>query len=289
MDPTATFPGSPPASGDVLSEERLRLAVEAAALGTWDLDLASGAVHQSPRQLEILGLPPGSEVSHVQGWRELLHPDDLARLRDQFLAAAESGGRFEAETRVLRADGSTRWVAVRGSIIRDTSGRPVRAIGILADATERHRAEQALLESEARYRDLFENANDIIYTLDLAGRITSVNRRAEETFGFSREECLGRDASEMVPPEHHPRMREAMRRKLEGDTAPTVYELEILNKSGARIPVEINSRLILEGGKPVGIQGIARDIGERKRSEQALRQSDERFRLALEGGAVTVF
>jgi PAS domain S-box-containing protein len=270
-------PGPPPASGDTLSEERLRLAVEAAALGTWDFDLATGVINQSPRLLEVLGLPPGSAVSHVETWKDLVHPDDLEHIRGQFLAAAAGGRQFEAETRVVRPDGQVRWVVVRGSVLRDANGRPQRAIGVLTDATERRQAEQALRESEARYRDLFENANDIIYTLDLAGRITSVNRRAELTFGYSREECLGRDASEMVPAEHHPRMREAMRRKLEGDTAPTVYEMEIVSKDGTRVPVEINSRLILEGGKPVGIQGIARDISERKRTFQALRESERRF------------
>jgi PAS domain S-box-containing protein len=139
-------------------------------------------------------------------------------------------------------------------------------------------AAAALRESEARYRDLFENANDVIYTLDLTGRITSVNRRAEEAFGYTRQELLGRSVAELVPPEHHARMQEALARKLEGTATPTVYELEIIRKDGSRLPVEVSSRLIVSDGRAVGIQGIARDISERRRAEAALRQSEERFR-----------
>jgi PAS domain S-box-containing protein len=138
--------------------------------------------------------------------------------------------------------------------------------------------EAALRESEARYRDLFENANDVIYTLDLEGRLTSVNRRAEQALGYTREECLGCNVIELIPPEYHARMYEALERKLHGEGAPTVYELEVLCKNGNRLPLEVSSRLIVRDGKPVGIQGIARDISERRRAEQALRQSEERFR-----------
>src|SRR5262245_795945 len=117
------------------------------------------------------------------------------------------------------------------------------------------RAAEELRESEARYRDLFENAHDIIYTLDLQGCITTLNKRAEETFGFTRAECLGRNVAEMVPPEFMPRMLEALRTKLAGGPVPTVYEIEMLRKDGSRVSLEINSRLIVREGKAIGIQG----------------------------------
>ena len=139
--------------------------------------------------------------------------------------------------------------------------------------------EAALRESEERYRDLFENANDVIYTLDLEGRITSVNKRAEQAFGYTREECLGRSAAELIPPEQHGRMLEALQRKLGGEASPTIYELDIIRKDGRRLPLEVSSRLILRDGRPVGIQGIARDVTERKQAEaereRLLKQREE--------------
>jgi PAS domain S-box-containing protein len=152
-----------------------------------------------------------------------------------------------------------------------------------AEITERKRAEEALRDSEERYRDLFENANDIIYTLDLETRITSINRRAEGAFGYTREECLGLPAARLVPPEYHDRMADALRRKLEGGGAPTTYELEVICKDGRRVPMEVSSRLIVRGGRPVGVQGIARDITERKRAEA------ERERLLRELEAERAF
>ncbi|HEX5270797.1 MAG TPA: PAS domain S-box protein, partial [Gemmataceae bacterium] len=140
--------------------------------------------------------------------------------------------------------------------------------------SERRRAEAALRESEARYRDLYENANDILYTLDLDARITSVNKRAVLALGYTKEELLGRSTSELALPEYHARMQDALRRKVEGDTNPTAYELELLRKDGRKVALEINSRVILRDGKPVGIQGIARDVSERRRAEQARRDSE---------------
>src|SRR5690242_4413412 len=90
-----------------------------------------------------------------------------------------------------------------------------------SSAGDLDRAAEELRESEARYRDLFENAHDIIYTLDLQGNITSLNKRAEATFGFSRDECIGRNAAELVPAEYMPRMLDALRLKLAGGPMPT--------------------------------------------------------------------
>ena len=138
--------------------------------------------------------------------------------------------------------------------------------------SEKHLAEaqQALRESEERYRELFENARDAIYIHDLSGRYTSVNRAAEELSGYRREEIIGRHYSNFVAPSHLKYARESLCRKLD-ETVETNYEAEIISKSGRRTPVEISSRLIYENGIPVGIQGTARDISERKQTQEALR------------------
>jgi PAS domain S-box-containing protein len=223
----------------------------------------------------VLRLNP--EFERVTGWAmpesagaslmDQCYPDPAYRAEvRQYMQSCAAGWK---DVRLRTRDGrelETAWANIRLS-----DGRQV---GIGLDVSERRRAVAALRESEERYRDLFENANDIIYTLDLEGRITSANKRAQQTFGYTPEEMLGRSVADIVPPEYHVRMHDALRRKLAGEPAPTVYELEVVCKDGRRVPLEVSSRLIVRGGRPAGVQGIARDITERRRAERALRDSE---------------
>jgi PAS domain S-box-containing protein len=158
------------------------------------------------------------------------------------------------------------------------------------DITERKRVEEALRKSEERYRELFENDKDAIYVHDLNGVYTSVNRAAERLSGYSREEIIGKHFRDFVSPEYLRLVGENFGKKLE-ETGETNYEVEIINRDGAHIPVEISSRLIHENGVAVGVQGSVRDITERKRAQQALltysrrlleAQEAERGRIARE-------
>jgi PAS domain S-box-containing protein len=153
---------------------------------------------------------------------------------------------------------------------------------------ERKRAEEALRESEERYRELFENARDAIYVHDLDGKYISVNRAAETLSGYTREEILGHNFSEFVALEHIERACDCLLAKLETE-GETTYEVEVLAKDGRRVPVEVSSRAIYENGIIVGVQGTARDITERKQAQDTLRmfsrqlieaQEDERRRIA---------
>ncbi|HET7114695.1 MAG TPA: PAS domain S-box protein [Pyrinomonadaceae bacterium] len=157
-----------------------------------------------------------------------------------------------------------------------------------ARITERKRAEEALRESEERYRELFENARDAIYVHDLEGRYISVNHAAEELSGYTRDEILGRHFAEFVAQEHIGQVRACLLAKLESE-GETTYEVEVIAKDGRRVPVEVSSRAIYENGTIVGVQGTARDITERKQAQDTLRmfsrqlieaQEDERRRIA---------
>ena len=157
-----------------------------------------------------------------------------------------------------------------------------------ARISERKRAEEALRESEERYRELFENARAAIYVHDLEGKYTSINRAAETLSGYTREEILGRNFAEFVAHEHIGRACDCLLAKLEKE-GETTYEVEVIAKDGRRVPVEVSSRAIYENGKLVGVQGTARDITERKQAQDTLRmfsrqlieaQEDERRRIA---------
>jgi two-component system sensor histidine kinase VicK len=113
------------------------------------------------------------------------------------------------------------------------------------------------------YHAVYENTNDAVYTTDLLGNFTSVNPAGESITGYKRKELLKQNFSILMDANALALVTEMMRRKIDKDV-PTVYEVEIIRKDGSRLPIEINSRILKEHGKPVGILGIARDISERK-------------------------
>jgi len=144
---------------------------------------------------------------------------------------------------------------------------------------------QALRQQSARYRDLVENANDAIYTLDAAGRFTSINPAGEQMTGYSREEALSIGLADLVAPEHAERTRERLALEIAAGV-PAVHELEILAKDGRPLIIEISSRPLYEKGRIVGLEGIARDIGERRLAQEIKAQFsavlEERSRIARE-------
>jgi PAS domain S-box-containing protein len=169
----------------------------------------------------------------------------------------------------------------KGQLIEELAELRQRVTELEASETERQRAEEALRASEKRYRELFENANDAVYTHDLAGNFTSFNRTAERIGGYTRDEALKMNIAEIVAPEYLELARQMIARKV-AEGVSTTYELEVVTKDGRRVPVEVSTRLVYEGGKPVGVQGIARDITERKRAEEELRSSEERLKILFE-------
>lgn len=124
---------------------------------------------------------------------------------------------------------------------------------------------------ESRYRELFENARDIVYTTDLEGRITSFNRAAELTTGYTREEAMGRNLADMIAPGQARQLKPFGPKEGDGLSQPAP-ELEFIAKDGQRVPVEVDTQLLMEGGRAVGAQGIARNIAERKRAEKAIHE-----------------
>jgi len=140
---------------------------------------------------------------------------------------------------------------------------------------DRERAETALRDSEERYRELVENANDIVFTLDLDGNVTSINKAVESLTGYPQAELLGMNMAEFLTPSSVESAHVMTERKLAGEER-TNYEVDVVAKDGRTFTLEISSRLARSDGKPVGIHGVARDITTRRLAEEALRQADQR-------------
>ena len=166
------------------------------------------------------------------------------------------------------------------SFVFELQGANTRIV-MIENETARHNAEEALRASEERFRELFENANDVIFLHDLAGKVLEVNRAAEHLTGYSRTEVLGRDFEDLIAPEARTVARDITQAHL-GGSAPQHYELPVLSKNGKLHFLEMSSRIIYRRGHPAAIQGIGRDVTERKLAQQRLLESSRELHIKNE-------
>ena len=236
----------------------------------------------SPSMYRVLGFHP----SEILGTAfDGLDPSGLTESRQQFQETLRRpGASKQAETRVRHKDGSWRVIE---TVANNQLSNPAIAGVIVTwrDITNRKRTEDELISSRARYRELIENANDVVYTHDMAWRLTSLNKAGERLTGYSRDEIVGASMEKLVAPEYHTIMHEMLDRKIGGEPR-TTYDLEIMTKQGIRISVEVSTRLIFQMGQPVGAQGIGRDITERRRFETQALQSQKMEAIGRLAGGI---
>ena len=167
--------------------------------------------------------------------------------------------------------------------ILESPYQPITLAAKVARLVERKKAQDELDSSQQLYFDLFQNANDVVYTHDLTGRYTSLNAIGQQITGYSPEEIGGVDFRSLASPEDVELAHSMLRKKLKGEATNTVYAVSIKAKDGTMIPFEVNSQLIIKNGKPVGVQGIARDIRARKEAEEKLLQLERAQKMEAVG------
>jgi PAS domain S-box-containing protein len=240
------------------------------------------AIYVSPAYDKIWGRPVDEVYRDARSWMEAIVPGDRGRV-DAFIEGQSRGEiPFEnsIEYRIRTPDGDVRWINGRTYPVRDESGNIARVAGIAEDITERRKAEDAFRVGSAYNRSLIESSLDPLVTIAPDGRITDVNAATEAVTGLPREALVGTDFSDYFT--EPGKAREGYLTVFR-EGSVTDYPLEIRHRAGGVTPVIYNASVYRdEAGKVIGVFAAARDVTERKRAEEALKESEEKFRVLAE-------
>ena len=258
------------------SEARLRTLFEEAPIGM-ALIAPEGTLLQVNRALaSMLGRP----IAELHGMQvpDLVHPEDVERTRAQILSTLGGGPSvITGESRYLRPDGSIVWGAYRSALVADAGGAPRYFVCQLVDATERKLAEDALRESEARYRGLVENSQDLIVRMDLEGNLTFVNHAWCAKFGLARDEVHGQSVLPRIVPSDQMLAAEHLR-ALASPPYRTRVEIRQGTVEGVRWIEWEGCGIFDDHGRVIELQGVGRDVTHAHEIEEALRASEQRYR-----------
>jgi PAS domain S-box-containing protein len=262
------------------SEDKLRTIIDTIPALAWTARPDGSAEFFNRRWLDYSGL--SAEEASGSGWTSAVHSDDLNRVVDYWRSILASGESGEIEARLRRFDGVYRWFLFRASPLRDVSGNIVRWYGTNADIEERKRAEEALRSNEQKLRLIVDTIPGMVCTMSAAGEVQLLNHQVLEYFGKTIEELKNWATSDAVHPDDLPRVIEVWRRSVE---AGEPYELELRQRRVDGVYRWFQSRALPARGTEGQITDwymVLTDIDDRKRAEDALRASEQEFRLIVD-------
>ena len=269
------------------SEDKFRYVFDYSVVGK-SITLPNGKVHVNKAFCEILGYSP--EELQNKRWQDITYPDDIEVTQREmnFLISGEKEWvRFNK--RYLQKNGSIVWIDVSSSLRRDKQGNPLYFVTTLVDINERKRADDELKKSEEKYRNIFENVQDVYYETLFDGTILEVSPSIEimSEGQYKRADLIGRSIYELYPDvKDRDTILEAMKNK--DDVSD--FEILLKNRDGSFIPCSISSKMIFNAeGQPKKIIGSLHNISERKRVEEALRESELRFRSLYENTTIGLY
>ena len=271
------------------SEARFRAVVENSYDGILFTDANARIQYRSPSFPLISGYSDNESLGH-DGFAKM-HPDDINTVRAQWGAMIQDPGfPLRVQYRIKHKDGSWRWIETAAKNL--LQNKDIGAVVVTSrDITARKRAEEELTRAieasasrEKEFRALFEQASDAIFILDpslpQSHIILDANLAACQSSGYAREELIGRPIADLNDPTNQGRVADRGYQVATGERV--IFETVHQRKDGSRYPVEVSAQLVQRMGEPPLVFSIDRDITERKRAEQALRESEERYRLVVE-------
>jgi PAS domain S-box-containing protein len=248
------------------SEERLRLALDAAHMGTFDWDLLADHIEWSRWHEEMWGFAPGDFGGTYEAFASRLHPEDLPGVTAEVDRCLAERDRFMAEFRVVWPDGSTHWVIGRGEFTFAGDGTPLRMRGVVVETTERRLAERALREREEDFRELFEQAPIGIFVSDADGNNIVANTAGCRLVGYSPDELAGLSVADLLMADELDRLA-ALITGLSGDRA-AVGLWRFRRKDGNGFPGEVAVKRLADGR----LQAFLTDVTERLAAEEEIRE-----------------
>ena len=261
-------------------------------VGGVEVDLSDGFRNlRSPEYLKIHGLPPEAATETHEDWVRRIHPDDRERTERQFIGAIKGDVRdYNAEYRIIRPnDGQVRWIAVKAEIERDAAGRALRLVGAHIDITDAKLAELALRESEQRFRLVSESAPVMLWMGDVGGKCLYLNRMLRDFWGVPADGVTSFNWDVSLHPDDRDTLfgtfGAAMR-----DNMPFTVEARYKRFDGEYrlVRTDAQPRFGVRG-EFLGMIGVNVDITETRRAEQALKESEERFRLIANSAPVPMW
>jgi PAS domain S-box-containing protein len=264
------------------SEERLRIAVEAAEMATWIWDLKKDEIIWNEQHFLLLGMKPSKKRQHSETFLKHVHPDDQEWLSEKLSEAIKNNTTFEAEFRIIRQDTEeVRWMEGYGHVVEYADGNPIRMSGVMSDITLRKQSEAALRESEERFSKAF-NASPLVLTISslTTGKLIEVNQTFYNVTGYTREEVIGKTTLELGL------WKNASERDAELEEVRQMgqlrnHEYVFRAKSGREIIGLLAAEKIEIGGEQFALT-VIQDITLQKRVERKLRESEEDLRNLIE-------
>ncbi|MBW4574005.1 MAG: PAS domain S-box protein [Aphanothece sp. CMT-3BRIN-NPC111] len=253
------------------SEERLRLALEAAKMGFWDWDIVNNNVAWSKNHELLFGLADGTFKGTYEAFLELVHPDDQKSVVAVLARALEEKTDYSDEFRILWPDSSIHWIEAKGQFFYDEAGQAIRALGVCMDISDRKHNEQAVRESKDRYRQLVELSPDTVF-IQSEGKFVFVNSAGVKLFGAANpEQLIGKEILNYIHTNYHELVKERIQQIVEATQEASLIEEKFIRLDGTVVDVEVAASPFTYNGKPA-VQVVARDITERKQAEEVLKE-----------------